>query len=231
MKVLIVGAGPAGLTAAVELARRGIVSDVIDLRESGSGLSRAVGITPASLDILGPSGVAEKLLAEGMKFRQVRIYRQASLALTLPLHVGGVDGEFILGLAHLDSFHKVLENLTKERDRPNALEGELTKFRTAFPHLKGIRDSAHHIEDRGLGRDRRGNPLKLKPIDNGIVRAPGGGILLLSVLEGNKLWYTLEDGRHGELAVSHENMAIAAEVFQSVINAFRWRGRSRLIPS
>jgi len=45
MKVLIVGAGPAGLTTAVELARRGIVSDVIDLRESGSGLSRAVGIT------------------------------------------------------------------------------------------------------------------------------------------------------------------------------------------
>ncbi len=55
MKVLIVGAGPAGLTTAVELARRGIVSDVIDLRESGSGLSRAVGITPASLEILRPN--------------------------------------------------------------------------------------------------------------------------------------------------------------------------------
>ncbi len=34
-----------------------------------------------------------------MKFRQVRIYCQASLALTLPLHVSGADGEFILGLA------------------------------------------------------------------------------------------------------------------------------------
>lgn len=131
----------------------------------------------------------------------------------------------------LDSFHKVLENLTKERDRPNTIEKELTKFRAAFPHLKGIRDSAHHLEDRGLGRDRRGNPLKLEPIDNGIVRAPGGGVLLLSVLEGNRLWYTLEDGSHGELAISHDNIAIAAEVFQSVINAFRWKGRPRLIPS
>ncbi len=99
ISVLIIGAGPAGLTAAVELARRGIVGDVIDLRESGSGLSRAVGIMPASLDILRPSGVSEKLLAEGMKFRQVRIYRQASLALTLPLQVGAADGGFILGLA------------------------------------------------------------------------------------------------------------------------------------
>ena len=81
MKVLIVGAGPAGLTTAVELARRGIVSDVIDLRKSGSGLSRAVGILPASLEILKPSGVTGKLLATGMKVRQVRIYRHSSLAL------------------------------------------------------------------------------------------------------------------------------------------------------
>ncbi len=131
----------------------------------------------------------------------------------------------------LDSFHKVLESLTEERDVPNGVEEELAKFRTAFPRLKGIRDSAHHVEDRGLGRDRHGNPLKLKPIDNGIVRAPGGGVLLLSVLEGNKLWYTLEDGSHGGLAISHDNIAIAAEVFQSVINAFQWKGRPRLIPS
>jgi len=98
MKVLIVGAGPAGLTTAVELARRGIVSDVIDLRESGSGLSRAVGIMPASLEILRRSGVTGKLVAEGMKFRQVRIYRHSSLALALPLKGSGADDEFILGL-------------------------------------------------------------------------------------------------------------------------------------
>ena len=99
MKVLIVGAGPTGSTTAVELARRGIVGDVIDLRESGSGLSRAVGIMPASLDILRPSGVTGKLLAEGMKFRQVRIYRHSTLALALPLDGGGTDDAFILGLA------------------------------------------------------------------------------------------------------------------------------------
>ncbi len=99
MKVLIVGAGPAGLTTAVELARRGIVSDVIDLRESGSGLSRAVGIMPASLEILRRSGVTGKLVAEGMKFRQVCIYRHSSLALALPLKGSVADDGFILGLA------------------------------------------------------------------------------------------------------------------------------------
>ena len=97
-KVLIVGAGPAGLTTAVELARRGMVSDVIELRESGSGFSRAVGIMPASLKILKRSGVTDRLVAEGMKFRQVRIYRHSPLVLALPLNGSGANDEFILGL-------------------------------------------------------------------------------------------------------------------------------------
>lgn len=40
--VLIVGAGPTGLTAAVELARQRIVPNVIEKRSGPSGLSRAV---------------------------------------------------------------------------------------------------------------------------------------------------------------------------------------------
>ena len=43
-RVLIVGAGPTGLTAAVELARRGMIADVIEKQEAASNLSRAVGI-------------------------------------------------------------------------------------------------------------------------------------------------------------------------------------------
>ena len=46
--VLIVGAGPTGLTAAVELARQNIAVKVADKRDSGSGLSRAVGIMPVT---------------------------------------------------------------------------------------------------------------------------------------------------------------------------------------
>lgn len=63
MDILIVGAGPTGLTTAVELSRLGIIPTVIDKRTEPSGLSRAVGITPSSLKLLAPSGVTEKLLA------------------------------------------------------------------------------------------------------------------------------------------------------------------------
>ena len=74
MQVMIVGAGPTGLTAAVELMRRGIGVRVVERRPGGAGLSRAVGITPASLRYLEPSGVAGDLLAEGVKIEGVVVH-------------------------------------------------------------------------------------------------------------------------------------------------------------
>ena len=48
----------------------------------------------------------------------------------------------------LDSFQKILAKLTAERDIPEPVKEALEKFKVVFPHLKGIRDSAHHLEDR-----------------------------------------------------------------------------------
>jgi len=92
MRVLIVGAGPSGLTTAVELARHGVMPTVIDRRKDASSLSRAVGITPRSLEILQPSGVTDRLLAEGIKIREVRIYSKKMLIASLPLH--GTDQRY-----------------------------------------------------------------------------------------------------------------------------------------
>ena len=100
MRVLIVGAGPTGLTAAVELKRRGVDVKVIDKRDAGSGLSRAVGITPESLQLLAPSGVTEKLLAEGIRFTDARLHLGAELKLTLQLPTPAPKHDYgiILGL-------------------------------------------------------------------------------------------------------------------------------------
>jgi 2-polyprenyl-6-methoxyphenol hydroxylase-like FAD-dependent oxidoreductase len=79
MHVLVVGAGPTGLTAAVELARRGVEVDVIDKRGEASTWSRAVGIQPLSLELLKPSGVTDMLLTEGIKFQSTKFYRGKKL--------------------------------------------------------------------------------------------------------------------------------------------------------
>ncbi len=101
MDVLIVGAGPTGLTAAVELARRGADVEVIDRRDQASPFSRAVGIMPRSLESFQASGVTDRLVEEGMTFRQVKFYNEADPALALPLTTSAPQHgfDFILGLA------------------------------------------------------------------------------------------------------------------------------------
>lgn len=85
MKILIVGAGPTGLTTAIELARRGVLPTVIDRRDSASTMSRAVGITPRSLELLSHSGVASRLIEEGIAMDGLRVYYGKKLKLKMPL--------------------------------------------------------------------------------------------------------------------------------------------------
>ncbi|MGI9200359.1 MAG: FAD-dependent oxidoreductase [Woeseiaceae bacterium] len=98
MRILIVGAGPTGLTAAIELARRGETPTIVDRRDSGSTLSRAVGITPRSLELLSHSGVADRLIADGVAMDGLRIYRNHKLALEMPLHSDRAYFPTVLGL-------------------------------------------------------------------------------------------------------------------------------------
>ena len=99
MRVLIAGAGPAGLTTAVELARLGVSATVVDRKADASTLSRAVGIMPRSLNLLAASGVSERLLAEGVKMRAVRVYSNRHRLLTIPLEGAHPDYGFALALA------------------------------------------------------------------------------------------------------------------------------------
>lgn len=63
--ILIAGGGPVGLTAAIELHRRGFAPRIIDPDLAVSPQSRALAINPRTLDLLEPSGVTEALLAAG----------------------------------------------------------------------------------------------------------------------------------------------------------------------
>ena len=97
MRVLIAGAGPTGLTAAVELARRGVEVEVAERRDAPSELSRAVGILPASIAILTPSGAASAIMREAVAFTAFMVYRDADLVADLPLNFD--DRSRLWGLA------------------------------------------------------------------------------------------------------------------------------------
>ena len=74
-KVLIVGAGPTGLTAAMELARQGIVPRVVEKRATPSPFSRAVGILPPSMALLEPSGLADQIRNQAWIVRRLLLHR------------------------------------------------------------------------------------------------------------------------------------------------------------
>ncbi|MET9963659.1 FAD-dependent oxidoreductase [Streptomyces sp. NPDC006326] len=69
-EVLVVGAGPAGLTAACELARRGLRVRVVDMaaraRRAGDS-GGAVALHPRTLETLDQMGLAGPLLAQGRR--------------------------------------------------------------------------------------------------------------------------------------------------------------------
>lgn len=64
--VLIVGAGPTGLTMAAELASAGVPCTVVDRRAQASPLSRAFGLMPRTMEMLSMRGELEPFLASGL---------------------------------------------------------------------------------------------------------------------------------------------------------------------
>ncbi|MDQ0509919.1 FAD-dependent monooxygenase [Ancylobacter amanitiformis] len=65
--VLIAGAGPVGLTMALELARYGVPVRVIDKIPEATHSSRAVAVWPRTLELLDRSGAAADIIAIGNK--------------------------------------------------------------------------------------------------------------------------------------------------------------------
>ncbi|WP_328610281.1 FAD-dependent monooxygenase [Amycolatopsis sp. NBC_00345] len=66
--VLVVGAGPTGLTAAAELARRGVPVRIVDQAGAPFTGSRGKGLQPRTLEVLDHLGVTGRLVSHG-RFR------------------------------------------------------------------------------------------------------------------------------------------------------------------
>ena len=63
--VLIVGAGPTGLSLACELLRRGVDCRIVDKSASPATTSRALGLQPHTLELFDAMGVVNRVLATG----------------------------------------------------------------------------------------------------------------------------------------------------------------------
>ena len=72
--VLVVGAGPVGLTMAAELARYGVAVRVVDKAASRTDKSKALAVWSRTLELLDRAGCADTFVAAGMKLHGANIF-------------------------------------------------------------------------------------------------------------------------------------------------------------
>jgi integrase len=100
-EVLIVGAGPVGLTAAVVLTQRGHGVTVVDNQTEGASTSRAAVVHPHTLELLEPYGVTSPLVERGVLTVHGKGKKTAELP--VPHDVGHAISAYLLRRPRVDA--------------------------------------------------------------------------------------------------------------------------------
>ncbi|HLZ73722.1 FAD-dependent oxidoreductase [Phenylobacterium sp.] len=141
-KILIVGAGPCGLTAALELARRGYHPRIIDKAPGPTPLSKAVGINPRSLEILEPTGVTDRLMAQGIRMQGVQARYEGRLLAEIQISRLPHRFNFMLALPQSETETVMEDVLVSLGVRPE-WNVELTDIRLAGGKVEAELRGAH----------------------------------------------------------------------------------------
>jgi 2-polyprenyl-6-methoxyphenol hydroxylase-like FAD-dependent oxidoreductase len=178
--ILIVGAGPVGLTAALELARRGFSPRIVDDGTGPTPLeeSRALGVNARTLTLLSASGVAERIIADAQSIEQFRV-RSAKKVL-IQLDTRQVQGRFsaIRALSQGQTERLLMEALSSYGIEPEwriaVTAGAISDFQrpevtlrradgtseTMRPEILIGADGAHSVVRKALGAGFPGEALE-----------------------------------------------------------------------
>lgn len=177
--------------------------------------------------------ISDGLSPEGIRMQVEHIYKNERWASgAVPFHFPRINAlicakSFVFAL---DSFEKVLAVLMKLEGAPPDLCNSHKMISEAFPYLRSLRDTSHHIEDRLRKLDRYKRAIELKEFDIGIMSSTGG-FLILNTLNGDTYCATLEDGTVGTIDINQESLNKLVAVFESALASFSWIGEPRHCPS
>ena len=123
----------------------------------------------------------------------------------------------------LDTFREVLRVFSKMTDASPSFTTALAAFDTAFPKLRDIRNSAHHMEDRVRRLKSGGRTINVQPATTTAFVTNGNGIVLDNI-SGNRYGTTIEDGTFAELEISDSKMTELQKIYQTLVDACSWAG-------
>ncbi|MBW4650745.1 MAG: FAD-dependent oxidoreductase [Kastovskya adunca ATA6-11-RM4] len=127
--VLIVGAGPTGLTTAIELARRNINVRIIDRRSTPSTQSKALVVHARTLELLDLLGVADELVRRGYTSPGIDFSAKARSPLRANMHRLDTRFPFIL--------------ILPQAETEAALEARLNQFGVTVERQRSL---SHFVE-------------------------------------------------------------------------------------
>lgn len=93
----------------------------------------------------------------------------------------------------------------------------LDDYAARFPHIKSIRDSVAHVDERSLG-EARGQKLELDPQKIGIE------VLVLDSIVNDEFITTFADGTSGGCSITEESLRSLAMLVQRAIDSVNWFG-------
>lgn len=96
--VLVVGAGPTGLTLALQLLARGVRTRVIDKDTGLPKLSRAIGLQPRTLETLDMMGIVDRFLELGHRGRGISVYLNGRRQIGIDMNYCDSEYRFVLHL-------------------------------------------------------------------------------------------------------------------------------------
>ncbi|MFJ7175668.1 FAD-dependent monooxygenase [Streptomyces massasporeus] len=166
--VLVVGAGPVGLTSAAELRRQGVTCRIIDTLPARLPYAKAVGVQPRTLEVWDRMGMVRAALEAAVPLRGQLTYadgvEQARFEMRLPPEVPygfaalpQYDTERIIE-EHLARFGTGIERGTELLGFTQDEDGVVSRVVTASGVPQEVRsrflvgcDGAHSIVRKGLG--------------------------------------------------------------------------------
>lgn len=180
--VLIVGAGPTGLTLALDLLRRGISCRLIEAAETPFTGSRGKGLQPRTLEIFDDLGIIEPILAAGGCYPKLRIHlgplsmRVGSLGSSKPptestpypnlwmvpqSRTEEILRERLHALGGRVEFNRTITNVRQNQDSVDAMfsNGETVRV----DYLVGC-DGGHSTVRKALGLKLEGEAIDEKPM-------------------------------------------------------------------
>ncbi len=118
--VAIVGAGPVGLAAAIDLALHGVACVVLDDNDRVAEGSRAICWAKRTLEILGRLGVGERIVAKGVTWRVGRVFHGARELYAFDLQPE--DGHRMPAFVNLQQYHVEQILIDRCRDFPGLID-------------------------------------------------------------------------------------------------------------